>query len=244
MNNRNLYDRHMVKVHSIHCTQLDCNYMFVTHSDLKDHLTNVHLVRFIQIGDKYEAKLIPGRSKKNAVIMPIAENWISSKKAMDRMRAITRGEFESTRHELFFDRKEREQCNGQNSSNLNNMANGSFFREFDEMETKILAQIKEQVVEPMIKDCTADHRLIVLFKGKDLGSSYTHLVLCPDIFVYLYEEQFKMSRGEAENQFLEIPTDKETLESIKKGTYGQESDSSSKESTPVQSDEEEDEDDF
>ena len=63
-------------------------------------------------------------------------------------------------------RKEREQCNGQNSSNLNNMANGSFFREFDEMETKILAQIKEQVVEPMIKDCTADHRLIVLFKGR------------------------------------------------------------------------------
>lgn len=46
------------------------------------------------------------------------------------------------------------------------MANGSFFREFDEMETKILAQIKEQVVEPMIQDGTADLRLIQLFKGR------------------------------------------------------------------------------
>ena len=65
----------------------------------------------------------------------------------------------------YLNRNEREQCNGRSTSYLHNLSNGRFFGDLDCIETNVIENIRQNIVEPMVKEGTADKRLIELFEG-------------------------------------------------------------------------------
>jgi hypothetical protein len=65
----------------------------------------------------------------------------SSSVAIERMIAVMSGRYRSRRHELFLDKREREQCNGSRTSNLYQLSNPGFLGGGGEKDSAVIHQL-------------------------------------------------------------------------------------------------------
>jgi hypothetical protein len=65
----------------------------------------------------------------------------SSSVACERMLEVMSGRYHSRRHELFLDKKEREQCNGNRTSYLHQLSNPGFLGGGGEKDSAVLRHL-------------------------------------------------------------------------------------------------------
>jgi len=68
---------------------------------------------------------------------------LSSSVAMERMLEVMSGRYASRRHELFLNKKEREQCSGLRTSDLHQLSNPGFLGGGGEKDSAVLRQLMD-----------------------------------------------------------------------------------------------------
>merc|ERR1719481_1704077 len=108
-----MFKIHQSQGHHFSCYHEGCSMRFQHKRELVSHLKNVHNIVQIKIGDDTEDEhrgyLTTERSQANIDIAEWAESWIDSPLAIEHMRKVMRGVVKSRRHDLFLDKREREQ---------------------------------------------------------------------------------------------------------------------------------------
>ena len=69
--------------------------------------------------------------------------FFSSEEAQSHLKGIMQGVISSSRHQLFFDRKEREGNNARSYSRLYTLANIDFLGEDDLLDKRVMRQLQE-----------------------------------------------------------------------------------------------------
>ena len=77
--------------------------------------------------------------------------------AIDHMIKVMRGVVKSRRHDLFLDKRERDQCSGSETSRLYQLSNPGFLGGGQEKDTVVIKQLKDRVF--MINFHPADTKL-------------------------------------------------------------------------------------
>jgi hypothetical protein len=75
---------------------------------------------------------------------------VSSSVATERLLDVMSGRYASRRHELFMNKKEREQCSGLRTSNLHQLSNPGFLGGGGEKDSAVLRQLMEFFKVPVI----------------------------------------------------------------------------------------------
>merc|ERR1719308_17723 len=122
---------------------------------------------------------------------------------------VMKGKVDSRRHQLFLDKKEREQCNGNETSKLYQMSNPGFLGGGGEKDTMVIKELIETVFNRHFHE--ADPKLQDL--GKSSAFVYTNCVLFPETFIHQHQNQGK-SREEAEQAFMEVAVDAEERQGL------------------------------
>ena len=103
--------------------------------------------------------------------------------AIEHMVKIMKGIVKSRRHELFLDKRERDQCSGSETSRLYQLSNPGFLGGGGEKDTVVIKHLIDRVF--MIHFHDSDPRL------KELGSGsafvYTSCVLFPETFIHQHQ---------------------------------------------------------
>lgn len=137
--------------------------------------------------------------------------WISSKLGVNYLISIMKSETPSTRHKLFFNKKERNGSSATNLSKLHMMSNPGFIDGGGEIDMQVINQLIEKVFNKHF--FKADPRLIRL--GIDVGFLYTSCVLFPETCI-LHQQTVGKSRKEAEKYFLKIKLEDDERLTLKK----------------------------
>ena len=203
-----MFKIHQSKGHNVPCQVDDCLKRFQNRKELVAHLKIEHNIVQIRIGDDAEEEhrgyLTTERSQANIDIAEWAESWIDSPMAIDHMTKVMKGVVKSRRHDLFLDKRERDQCSGSETSRLYQLSNPGFLGGGGEKDTVVIKHLIDRVF--MVNFHLADSKL------RDLGISsafvYTSCVLFPETFIHQHQVQGK-SREEAEQAFMEVAVDVE-----------------------------------
>eukprot|EP00092_Neocalanus_flemingeri_P007418 GFUD01008011.1.p1 GENE.GFUD01008011.1~~GFUD01008011.1.p1 ORF type:complete len:2535 (+),score=676.26 GFUD01008011.1:509-8113(+) len=203
-----MFKIHQSQRHSVPCYLDGCEKRFQHKKDLVAHLKSKHNIVQIRIGDdaddEHRGYLTTERSQANIDIAEWAESWIDSPMAIDHMVKVMKGVVKSRRHDLFLDKRERDQCSGSETSRLYQLSNPGFLGGGGEKDTVVIKHLIDRVF--MVNFQQADHKL------KELGAGsafvYTSCVLFPETFIHQHQVQGK-SREEAEQAFMEVAVDVE-----------------------------------
>ena len=103
--------------------------------------------------------------------------------AIDHMIKVMRGVVKSRRHDLFLDKRERDQCSGSETSRLYQLSNPGFLGGGGEKDTVVIKHLIHRVF--MVNFHQADAKL------RELGISsafvYTSCVLFPETFIHQHQ---------------------------------------------------------
>ena len=99
------------------------------------------------------------------------------------MKNVMKGKTKSRRHELFLDKRERERCNGSETSRLYQLSNPGYLGGGGEKDTIVIKQLIETVFIKYFDQ--ADSKLQKL--GQEIAVRYTSCVLFPETFIHQLE---------------------------------------------------------
>ena len=103
--------------------------------------------------------------------------------AIDHMVKVMRGVVKSRRHDLFLDKRERDQCSGSETSRLYQLSNPGFLGGGGEKDTVVIKHLIDRVF--MVHFKQAEQKL------KELGTGsafvYTSCVLFPETFIHQHQ---------------------------------------------------------
>ena len=99
------------------------------------------------------------------------------------MKNVMKGKTKSRRHELFLDKRERERCNGSETSRLYQLSNPGYLGGGGEKDTIVIKQLIETVFIKYFDQ--ADSKLQKL--GQKIAFVYTSCVLFPETFIHQLE---------------------------------------------------------
>jgi len=125
------------------------------------------------------------------------------------MKNVMKGKKKSRRHELFLDKRERERCNGSETSRLYQLSNPGYLGGGGEKDTIVIKQLIETVFIKYFDQ--ADSKLQKL--GQKIAFVYTSCVLFPETFIHQLEMSGK-NREEAELSFMEVAVDLEERQGL------------------------------
>jgi len=203
-----MFKIHQSQGHNAPCYLDGCYKRFQHKTELLVHLKSVHNVVQIRIGDdtdeEHRGYLTTERSQANIDIAEWAESWIDSPMAIEHMVKVMKGVVKSRRHDLFLDKRERDQCSGSETSRLYQLSNPGFLGGGGEKDTVVIKHLIDRVF--MVHFHEADHKLTELGSGS--AFVYTSCVLFPETFIHQHQVQGK-SREEAEQAFMEVAVDVE-----------------------------------
>lgn len=203
-----MFKIHQSQGHNAPCYLDGCDKRFQHKNELLVHLKSVHNIVQIRIGDdadeEHRGYLTTERSQANIDIAEWAESWIDSPMAIEHMVKVMKGVVKSRRHDLFLDKRERDQCSGSETSRLYQLSNPGFLGGGGEKDTVVIKHLIDRVF--MVHFHEADHKLIELGNGS--AFVYTSCVLFPETFIHQHQVQGK-SREEAEQAFMEVAVDVE-----------------------------------
>jgi len=208
-----MFKIHQSKGHNFSCYHDGCTRRFQHKRELESHLKCVHNIVQIKIGDDAEDEhrgyLTTERSQANIDIAEWAESWIDSPLAIEHMKKVMRGVVKSRRHDLFLDKREREQCSGSETSRLYQLSNPGFLGGGGEKDTAVITHLRDRVFMEYFEK--ADPKLREL----GIGSAflYANCVLFPETFIHQHQAQGK-SREEAEQAFMEVAVDVEERKAL------------------------------
>jgi len=199
---------HQSQGHNVPCYLDGCDRRFQHKKELLSHLKTQHNVVQIRIGDDSEEEhrgyLTTERSQANIDIAEWAESWIDSPLAVEHMKKVMKGVVKSRRHDLFLDKRERDQCSGSETSRLYQLSNPGFLGGGGEKDTVVIKHLIDKVFMEYFHE--ADTKLMEL--GNGTAFVYTSCVLFPETFIHQHQVQGK-SREEAEQAFMEVAVDVE-----------------------------------
>jgi len=204
---------HQSQGHNFSCYHDGCIMRFQQKKELETHLKMKHNIVQIRIGDDSEEEhrgyLTTERSQANIDIAEWAESWIDSPLAIDHMVKVMKGVVKSRRHDLFLDKREREQCSGSETSRLYQLSNPGFLGGGGEKDTVVITHLRDMVFMEYFNQ--ADPKLVEL----GIGSAflYANCVLFPETFIHQHQVQGK-SREEAEQAFMEVAVDIEERKAL------------------------------
>ena len=103
--------------------------------------------------------------------------------AIDHMVKVMRGVVKSRRHDLFLDKRERDQCSGSETSRLYQLSNPGFLGGGGQKDTVVIKHLIDRVF--MVHFKQAEQKL------KELGTGsafvYTSCVLFPETFIHQHQ---------------------------------------------------------
>ena len=103
--------------------------------------------------------------------------------AIEHMVKVMKGVVKSRRHDLFLDKRERDQCSGSETSRLYQLSNPGFLGGGGEKDTMVIKHLIDRVF--MVHFHEADHKLIELGNGS--AFVYTSCVLFPETFIHQHQ---------------------------------------------------------
>ena len=106
------------------------------------------------------------------------------------MKDVMKGKRKSRRHELFLDKRERERCNGSETSRLYQLSNPGYLGGGGEKDTIVIKQLIETVFIKYFDQ--ADFKLQQL--GQKIAFVYTSCVLFPETFIHQLEVNPKFNQ--------------------------------------------------
>ena len=99
------------------------------------------------------------------------------------MKKVMKGVVKSRRHDLFLDKKERDQCSGSETSMLNQLSNPGFLGGGGEKDTVVIKHLIDRVFMKFFHE--ADPKLMKL--GTETAFVYTSCVLFPETFIHQHQ---------------------------------------------------------
>merc|ERR1719186_909754 len=216
------FRKHSGILHPFACSHGDCQKRFTNQKNLSDHLTKDHSVSFLNNGED-TIKLTATRSIANLEMINSVEEWMRSPDVVEHLVRVMKGELKSRRHELFMERKEREQAGIIRTSKLYVLSNPAFMgNSTGERDSEIIHYLIDDVFNLHFHESDARLREI----GLNEGFTYATTVLFPEMFLNQHQVRNKLSREEAERAFMEIEVtdeEREGLEQeIREGVVSQE----------------------
>ena len=106
--------------------------------------------------------------------------------ATEHMVKVMKGTVKSRRHDLFLDKREREQCSGSETSRLYKLSNPGFLGGGGEKDTVVIKHLIDRVFMVHFKE--ADPKLREL--GRSSAFVYTSCVLFPETFIHQHQVKF------------------------------------------------------
>jgi len=192
-------------------TCLICYTIITSRSGASEHAEEKHNTKKLSIQDRAkvtvvvpgdDCRLIENLEDRVARSMEMDEmDWIRSPTAVQHMERVMNGNYESLRHSLFMDKRQRQMYNGANLSQLHKMSNPTFFGGGGQLDIAVIMQLEKVFVEHLpkaqmeLKDVFAADR-----KTRNIPLAYASLVLLPETFIHKYMLQGR-SRKEAEVAF-------------------------------------------
>ena len=99
------------------------------------------------------------------------------------MKKVMRGVVKSRRHDLFLDKREREQCSGSETSRLYQLSNPGFLGGGGEKDTAVITHLRDRVFLEYFQE--ADPR--VRDVGIESAFLYANCVLFPETFIHQHQ---------------------------------------------------------
>lgn len=127
--------------------------------------------------------IIPNNEFVAPSVLVLHFSCFSSPEAVKRMKDVMKGKRKSRRHELFLDKRERERCNGSETSRLYQLSNPGYLGGGGEKDTIVIKQLIETVFIKYFDQ--ADFKLQQL--GQKIAFVYTSCVLFPETFIHQLE---------------------------------------------------------
>jgi len=159
----------------------------------------------------FDLSYFNGKEVKESQDVQLIE-WVDDINVQDLILKVMQGEKWSRRHELFFDKKERN-SDAMNFSELHRIANHGYLENAD--TDKIIMDKLEKVVRVNVKRGNVDERLCKLYlKDNAISHGYASCVLFPETFLLHYKLNLGLTEEEAEKEFCKVkfePGEKETF---------------------------------
>ena len=212
-------EKHTREVHeSLNKTKIHLVDIDPDNEDVLDKFNKMAISEAISIASKKEI-FSKGKRKSLADLKDKAGqdhlDWIHSEKAIERMEGIMRGDFASHRHDLFLERKEREQCSGFRLSRLHRLSNPGYLGSGGDIDR---ADIDRAVIAWLIKVLEANlntaERNLQMIMDKSIVFTYATAVLFPETFIH-QQEALGYSREEAEAIFLHDEIEEDEREALR-----------------------------